>query len=137
MKRQIRCGVFESNSSSTHTLTICSEAEFEAWRKGEVLFDRWSDKFVALYEMSEDDKENAHKEYEDAKADYWKDWNTLSEEEKEKWYKKYASDHHLKDEDLQTYDEYMGDYYLETYSQSYTTKSGDRVIAFGKYGYDG
>ena len=31
MKRQIRRGVFETNSSSTHSLTMCSEEEFEAW----------------------------------------------------------------------------------------------------------
>lgn len=29
MKRQIRLGVYETNSSSTHSLTICSEEEFE------------------------------------------------------------------------------------------------------------
>ncbi|WP_313584682.1 hypothetical protein [Lacrimispora sp.] len=29
MKRQIRRGVFETNSSSTHSLTMCSEEEFE------------------------------------------------------------------------------------------------------------
>ena len=28
MKRQIRRGVFETNSSSTHSLTMCSEEEF-------------------------------------------------------------------------------------------------------------
>ena len=29
MKRKIRRGVFETNSSSTHSLTICTEEEFE------------------------------------------------------------------------------------------------------------
>ena len=33
MKRQIRRGVFETNSSSTHSLVMCSEEEFEAWKK--------------------------------------------------------------------------------------------------------
>lgn len=29
MKRQIRRGVYETNSSSTHSLTMCSKEEFE------------------------------------------------------------------------------------------------------------
>ena len=41
MKRQIRRGVFETNSSSTHSLTMCSEEEFEQWKNGELLFDEW------------------------------------------------------------------------------------------------
>ena len=41
MKRQIRRGVYETNSSSTHSLTMCSEEEFEQWENGELLFDEW------------------------------------------------------------------------------------------------
>ena len=40
-------------------------------------------------------------------------------------------------EDAKTYDEWNNDYELETFVGKYTTKSGDRVVAFGKYGYDG
>lgn len=36
MKRQIRRGVYETNSSSTHSLTMCSEEEFEQWKNGEL-----------------------------------------------------------------------------------------------------
>lgn len=48
MKRQIRRGVFETNSSSTHSLTMCSEEEFEKWKNGEILFDRWEVKILFL-----------------------------------------------------------------------------------------
>ena len=47
MKRQIRRGVFETNSSSTHSLTMCSEEEFEQWKKGKVLFDENYETFVS------------------------------------------------------------------------------------------
>ena len=40
-------------------------------------------------------------------------------------------------EDVKIYDEWNNDYELETFVGKYTTKSGDRVVAFGKYGYDG
>ena len=43
----------------------------------------------------------------------------------------------LINEDAKTYDEWNNDYELETFVGKYTTKSGDRVVAFGKYGYDG
>lgn len=57
MKRQIRRGVFETNSSSTHSLTMCSEEEFEAWKRGEVLFQEWgSEYFVSVNKLSDYDK---------------------------------------------------------------------------------
>ena len=46
MKRQIRRNIFETNSSSTHSLTMCSEEEFEQWKNGKVLFDEDGETFV-------------------------------------------------------------------------------------------
>lgn len=37
MKIQIRQGVFETNSSSVHSLTIVAEDDFEKFVKGEML----------------------------------------------------------------------------------------------------
>ena len=37
MKRQIRKNVFETNSSSTHTLTMCLKSDYDKWENGEVL----------------------------------------------------------------------------------------------------
>lgn len=57
MKRQIRRGVFETNSSSTHSLTMCSEEEFEAWKRGEVLFQEYGEEnFISATKLSEHDK---------------------------------------------------------------------------------
>ena len=33
MKRQIRCGVFETNSSSVHSLTMCMESDYNRWSR--------------------------------------------------------------------------------------------------------
>lgn len=35
MTQQIRRGVFETNSSSTHSITICSPEDFELLKRGE------------------------------------------------------------------------------------------------------
>lgn len=137
MKRQVRRGVFETNSSSTHSLTMCSEEEFEAWKRGELLFKRWEEKFVKPTQLSDNDKRDAEEEYGYTKDDYWKDWDDLSDTEKEKWYAKYATNHNLKDYNAKTYDEYMRNGDLETFVQRYTSKSGDKIVAFGEYGYDG
>ena len=33
MKVSVRQGVFETNSSSVHTLTMCSDSEYKKWEK--------------------------------------------------------------------------------------------------------
>jgi hypothetical protein len=55
--KQIRYGVFETNSSSTHSLTICSDEEYEKFVSGEMLFDRIEETLVPIApELFEDDK---------------------------------------------------------------------------------
>lgn len=137
MKRQIRRGVFETNSSSTHSLTMCSEEEFEQWKNGELLFDEWgSESFVKANSLSDDDKKYAVKDYENHKYEFSKDWSDLSESAKEKYYTKYAKENNIVDEDAKTYEEWRHSN-LETFVDRYTSKSGDKIVAFGKYGYDG
>lgn len=137
MKRQIRRKVFETNSSSVHTLTICSKKEYEAWKRGELLYDRYSEELVSPVGLTDDQKKDAAEEYESTKDDFKKDWGELNSSAKEQWYKKYAIDHDIMDEDLQTYDDYENDYELESYSEQYTTESGDNIVVFGRYGRDG
>lgn len=138
MKRQVRRGVFETNSSSTHSLTMCSEEEFEAWKRGEVLFQEYGKgNFISATKLSEHDKKMAQEDYEENKDDFQKDWNDLSEDAKQKYYTKYAKENDIIDEDAKTYDQYMRDGDLETFVQTYTSKSGDKIVAFGEYGYDG
>ena len=136
MKRQIRRGVFETNSSSTHSLTMCSEEEFEAWKRGEVLFQEWgSENFVSANKLSNYDKKKASEDYDENKDDFQKNWKDLSDEAKQKYYTKYAKEHDIIDEDAKTYEQYMNEGDLETFVQRYTSKNGDKIVAFGEYGY--
>lgn len=57
MKQQIRYGVFETNSSSVHSLTIVSKEEFEKFKKGNLIFDRWNDALVEASENEDRDYE--------------------------------------------------------------------------------
>ena len=136
MKRQIRRGVYETNSSSTQSLTMCSEEEFEQWKNGELLFDEWgSESFVKANSLSDDDKKYAAQDYENHKDEFSKDWSDLSESAKEKYYTKYAKENNIV-KHAKTYEEWQYSN-LETFIDRYTSKSGDKIVAFGKYGYDG
>ena len=44
--KQIRKNVFETNSSSTHTLAICTEDEYKDWQDGKLLFNKWNETFI-------------------------------------------------------------------------------------------
>lgn len=37
---KIRKGLFETNSSSTHSLTMCSEEDYDKWENGELFFKK-------------------------------------------------------------------------------------------------
>ena len=136
--RQVRRGVFETNSSSTHSLTICTQEEYDKWLKGELLFDSWNSKFAENISLSEYDKQDAQTYYNNVKGAYWKEWSQLSDEEVNSWYTKYANEH-LRDKKsygLQTYLEYCNYNSLERFTEHYTSPSGDKLVIFGKYGYD-
>lgn len=107
----IRKGVFETNSSSTHSLTMCSAREFEDWKEGTVYYDDSEEAFVT--------KEEVYKNLElteDMSEDYIEDT--------------------INDNEYYTYERFMEDEYLETFVDRYTTKSKEEVVAFGKYGMD-
>ena len=50
-----RFGTFETNSSSTHSMVICSEEEYKKWAAGELYASRWEDGFKTKDELTEDD----------------------------------------------------------------------------------
>lgn len=54
--KQIRQGVFETNSSSTHSMTVCMENDWNKFKDGEKLIHRWDDNLVD----KDDDKVKKH-----------------------------------------------------------------------------
>ena len=130
MKRQIRKGIFETNSSSTHSLVMCLKSDFDRWKNGEVLLfmgGNWSypddntpqkNHFYTKEQAIEFEKSSKHPPSEDM------DWNSEEAEE------------YLGENEWYTY-ENDNDEYLEWFDDTYTTPSGEEVVAFGWYGYDG
>jgi len=114
MKRQIRRGVFETNSSSTHSLTIVSAEDYKKWENGEVLLQDYPEKFVTLEEA---------KEYLEERGEAWENDDELYEI--------------LRDYEYHTHDSYFDNDCLESFTERHTTPNGDTVVAFGMYGYNG
>lgn len=126
MKRQIRRGVFETNSSSVHSLTMCSSEEYKAFEKGEMYIERWGDTLFTKEELVEHLKTVT-------------DWKT-----KEPLYPgvDWSNDEEftraMKEQEYVTCEEYwdiVSEEY-ETFEEKYTDKNGNTTIAFGYYGHD-
>ena len=114
--KTIRHGVFETNSSSTHSLTIMTQEEYDKWDNDHYLD---GDKIITRDEAIAKIMENS-----------WNKDLDLTDTE--------AVEEALKDSEYLNesgYEDYVGDY--EEYSRSFTTPSGDKMVAFGYSGYDG
>ena len=123
MKVQIRRGVFETNSSSTHNMTICTRDEYNKWIDGKVY---WTyDGFVSKEEAYEYVRKNENELFEQSKINVR--FDDLSNEDKEQV---------LYDYEYYTVDTW-GNEYLEEFERFYTSPSGDKIVVFGQFGYDG
>lgn len=126
--RTVRNNVFETNSSSTHSITMCTESEFEKWKNGEMYWNRWNEELV--------DKSVVEKEMARWKEDFIKDNPGYNENDPD-WQDK-LDDYMNEDKCYYTYQEFNSYDYLEyeTYETSYKTPNGEVVKAFGYYGND-
>lgn len=124
MKRQIRYGVFETNSSSVHSLTLCSSEDYEKWKNGEVLFCKDNDEFGTREEFIE--------ELKNAK---WRFSGNLRYPDVN-WENEYEVSDIFLEERIVTCEEFFDDEWYETFEDTYTTPKGEKVVAFGYYGHD-
>jgi hypothetical protein len=67
----IRFNIFETNSSSTHSLCICTEDEYEKWKNGDLIYSYWENDMIEppdnLDELLDEDSPEFD---EDAQYDY-------------------------------------------------------------------
>lgn len=116
--KQVRQGLFETNSSSTHSMTIVPKKEFEEWIDGKAVFDYWEDEIISL--------EKLRKNNFDSRCKYDSCEECLQE-----------NNHCCNDSKYKTYNGYYDDLYMESYERKYKTENGDEIVIFGYYGYDG
>lgn len=123
MKIQIRQGVFETNSSSVHSITMCTQNEFDDWRNGKVYRNNgwWGSSTSPL-------KKKVFVTYDEAmdlikSSSYYKPIYEC--DEVDKYFQKY---------EIYSYENW-GDYY-ETDVTHYTTPNGEKIVAVCYYGHD-
>lgn len=121
-KISVRHSIFETNSSSSHALTMTSLSNFEEWLRGEVFFDQYNDTFIPAAQINQKIEKEYREESPDGDYDF--------AEYKQEWM-----------EDNQCYDVWGWNKYIAVnwYSHlkyTYTSESGDKIVAFGYYGRD-
>lgn len=121
---QIREGVFETNSSSTHSICMCLKSEYEAWRNGDMIYDSYTEKLITADELRE--FVNLNKWYEDLREKVY----GLTDRELLRF---------ISEEDggrFQSHEAWPNSDF-ENYYEEYTTPNGEAIVAFGEFGYDG
>ena len=127
MKVQLRKGVFETNSSSTHSLTLYNKDEWEGFKNGENVIDEsWHSDYSPVYKTREDVKtSNAFKEWLD--ENYADVVNAFDEERFNEVLEEFM------------YDECIYDY--DTYSEKYEVLEkevpGSEYVAVSIFSYEG
>lgn len=124
MRKQIRRGVFETNSSSTHSLTMMMKSDYK----------RWEDENLYLFNGSgwswDFNKPVANTLYTREEAVEFVKNNRYYHANDE------VDDEYLRDMDFISFDD-EGNEYLEGFYEEFTTPSGETIVAFGEYGYGG
>ena len=136
MKQLVRSHTFETNSSSTHSLTIMTEDQFDQFRDGNLFYDDWKEKFYTYEELKErmletTTLEEVKNDYIDYYGEEESDFNSPEE------FEKHVVAYWAKENDIRDYDHMLGDQQedYETFEQHYTSPSGDKIVVCGYYGY--
>ena len=126
--KKIRNKVFETNSSSVHSLIICTDEEYEKLNNNKLYINNFEE-FITS------------EEYKKILIDFYLEDNNIKEEvtNYDDFYDKYNFElNKFKEENKwrvpYTLDEWIGD--LETNTYQYITKSGDDITIVTKFGYD-
>lgn len=124
--KSIRLGVFETNSSSTHSCVICNDEDYKKWISGEALYCDWGDLSGKMVTVDEAMKNKGVDEYEE--------WLKDNEEEDSKESKISFLE---EDGDYYSYEKFTNSEELESDENTFTTKGGEVIHIACRYGYDG
>jgi len=159
--RKIRLRTFETNSSSTHTITMCSEDTYTKWQNGDLYYNDYDEKFYtkeardlyikqriiidrAKYKNDKIENEDGSVKWEgtytykgvtvSSVEDLFTDENIaeITDEDIENFVKE--DNYYAIPLTMEQYDKYIENY--EYYEERYTTKGGEEIVAFGYFGSD-
>lgn len=135
MKTQIRHGVFETNSSSTHAVALLSEDEYKKYQNEEIMISRYGE-FITKDEFDKL-KEKAKKRAIDHIKKAWEDKTDWDYNHLHKNYKTLESAIENLDED-EIYDDEFYEYDTDNMEIEHAERefNGVKVHALSVYGYD-
>lgn len=128
--KTIRQNVFETNSSSTHSMTIMDAYDYERWKKEpDACYDESTRKIISTDQrrviIKKDIIAYRKKYHPDKVLDF------ITDEDIDNWLNDNYYDYPL------TYDEYMNNCdYLENDINWYITNSNEKLVILCKYGHD-
>lgn len=120
MNTTIRRGVFETNSSSTHSITILSQEDYDKWRDEDLFYDEDEEKFYTREEV-----------YDLIRNDEYIQKNFSEQLNDIDWLDEYWGDNRWEFPKSIDFDSN-----LEEDVNHFTTKSGDNIVIICRYGYD-
>lgn len=134
----VRRNVFETNSSSTHSLIICSDKVYNDWMDGKVVYDSYDEEFVEAKQPPEIDFHKAEAMYTENKSDYMKDWKDLTPQMRLAYFKENVMEEHDPYQ-YKTYEDYRNEMNSmeESFERTWKTEHGDIIHILGYIGYDG
>ena len=119
---KIRQGVFETNSSSVHSMIMCNDKEYEKLDNGELFIHPWNESLMT---------------FDEAVRRYYKDCSAYDAEQFEQM---------SREEQIETLEKNVIAYslegwlnrheYCESFGQTYQTANGEIIHAVGYYGND-
>lgn len=129
--KQVRSNTFETNSSSTHSICMCTKDQYDSWASDwdsleadSILYSNYKEKLVTVEEAIKD--VNIYREI--VKLSDVIDANSPEHDD---------AIESLRDEGYMTCDDYDNNNDNEFYYDEFVTPGGEIVVAFGDYGWDG
>lgn len=146
MKKVIRNGVFETNSSACHSVIIMTEEQNKKWERDNLYYYGGSRYYNPFKELPEDKQPKAGGFYtQDEVLEFYKligyephpeEYDEDDEDEGEDDYD--PNDEFIKEMcDFAGYRSWHESEYLEYDDNYYTTPGGEKIVVECKYGYDG
>ena len=129
--KQVRSNTFETNSSSTHSICMCTKDQYDSWASDwdsleadSVLYSNCKEKLVTVEEAIKD--VNIYREI--VKLSDVIDANSPEHDD---------AIESLRDEGFMACDDFDNNNDNESYYDEFVTQGGETVVAFGNYGWDG
>lgn len=137
MKQTIRLNTFETNSSTTHSMVVIPDEQWEAWESKQLYFlrDDWGWRKDLLSENNNHEFFTKDFLLTSKTILNQEDFPARQEDEDDEDYEERLEEF-FRDNDIVNSDNWAWEE-LEEDCHEYTTKSGDKVHILCRYGYDG